>query len=406
MTVEKTSVGHVDAAAAPSSFMQRALALAIQARGHCHPNPMVGCVLVKDDEVVGEGWHQKAGGAHAEAHALTSAGCAAQGSTAYVTLEPCNHWGRTPPCTHALIEAGVKRVVIAQRDPNPIATGGVEVLRSAGIEVVLGDGGAEAALLNERWLTYMEKRRPFVHLKIAMSLDGKVATCNGESRWITGTAARGLVHQWRDSHEAVLVGANTVRQDNAALTARLNPQQLDGPFPIRQPIRVVIAGHRPLPPKAQLFQDGLAPTLIVTTDEHAHVHKPILASSTGTVELVSLPGVAGYPEPAALLAYLHRQEVVGLLIEGGPQTAASFLNAGLVDRLSLFIAPKLLGPNGLSAFRQTDVTDLQDAPALEEMQTRQVGADLYVTGRPVHRVSAYDTSPLERTTCLPESLKN
>jgi len=367
---------------------------------------MVGCVLVKDNEVVGEGWHQKAGGAHAEAHALASAGCAAQDATAYVTLEPCNHWGRTPPCTQALIDAGIKRVVIAQRDPNPIATGGVEMLRSAGVEVVLGDGGAEAALLNERWLTYMEKQRPFVHLKIAMSLDGKVATENGESRWITGTEARWLVHQWRDSHEAILVGANTVRQDNAALTVRLDSQQLNGPFPIRQPIRVVVAGHRPLPPTAQLFQDGLAPTLIVTTEENAHVHKPILASSTGTVELVRLPGVAGFPEPTALLAYLHQQAVVGLLIEGGPQTAASFLNAGLVDRLSVFISPKLLGPNGLSAFRQTDVTDLQDAPALEEMQSRQVGADLYVTGKPVHRITVCDTLRMEKTTCLPESLKN
>lgn len=405
-TVEKRLDEFVGQVEASSPLMQRALALAAQARGHCHPNPMVGCVLVKDGEVVGEGWHQRAGEAHAEAHALASAGEEARGSTAYVTLEPCNHWGRTPPCTQALIEAGVKRVVIAQRDPNPIAAGGVEVLRSAGVEVTVGDGGAAAALLNERWLTYVQQRRPFVHLKVAMSLDGKVATRNGESRWITGTEARRLVHQWRDSHEAILVGANTLRQDNPALTVRLDARQLDGPLPVRQPLRVVLAGRGPLPPQAPLFQDHLAPTLIVATEEYAHVHKPLLASSAGTVELVCLPGAAVYPELAALLAYLRQREVVGLLVEGGPQTAASFLDAGLVDRLSLFIAPKLLGPNGLSAFRQADVTNLQDAPALHEMQYRQVGDDLYVTGKPVHRTAQSDALQLEKTTCLPESSKN
>jgi diaminohydroxyphosphoribosylaminopyrimidine deaminase/5-amino-6-(5-phosphoribosylamino)uracil reductase len=387
----------------PSSFMQRALTLAAQARGHCHPNPMVGCVLVKNGVVVGEGWHQKAGSAHAEAHALASAGTEAAGSTAYVTLEPCNHWGRTPPCTLALIEAGVKRVVIAQRDPNPIAAGGVEALRSAGMEVSVGDGGAAAAQLNERWLTYVEQRRPFVHLKIAMSLDGKVATQNGESRWITGPEARHLVHQWRDSHEAILVGANTVRQDNAALTARLNAEQVDGPFPVRQPMRIVLAGHRPLPPDAQLFQDGLTTTLIVTTEEHVNLHKSLLKSPSRTVELVCLPSVDGYPDLATLLDYLHQREVVGLLVEGGPQTAASFFNAGLVDRLSLLIAPKLLGSNGISAFRQADVAHLHDAPILQEMHSHQVGADFYVTGKLHNNRSLPVELSLERTTCLPVS---
>jgi diaminohydroxyphosphoribosylaminopyrimidine deaminase / 5-amino-6-(5-phosphoribosylamino)uracil reductase len=388
----------------PSSPMQRALALAAQARGHCHPNPMVGCVLVKEGKIVGEGWHRQAGTAHAEAHALASAGAAARGSTAYVTLEPCNHWGRTPPCTRALIEAGVVKVVIAQRDPNPVARGGVEALRVAGVEVVVGDGATEASRLNERWLTYIQKRRPFVHVKIAMSLDGKIATQRGESRWITGPEARQLGHHWRDSHEAILVGANTLRVDDPALTARLEAESLAGSLPLRQPLRIVLAGQRPLLPDAQLFQDGLAATLVVTTEAYEKIHKPLLNVHRGEVELLSLPGVNGNPDPAALLDHLYERGVVGLLVEGGPDVVASFLNAGIVDRLSTFIAPKLIGPDGIPAFRQTNVLCLAEAPILQEMESRPVGADLYVTGKPCF--PHLETRNRETTLCLPVLLKN
>jgi diaminohydroxyphosphoribosylaminopyrimidine deaminase / 5-amino-6-(5-phosphoribosylamino)uracil reductase len=353
---------------------------------------------------VGEGWHRQAGTAHAEAHALASAGAAARGSTAYVTLEPCNHWGRTPPCAQALVDAGVERVVIALRDPNPVASGGVEALRAAGVEVVVGDGAAEASRLNERWLTYVQKGRPFVHLKIAMSLDAKIATQRGESRWITGPEARQLGHHWRDSHEAILVGANTLRVDDPALTARLDIERLEGPQPVRQPLRIVLAGQRPLPPDAQLFQDGMAATLVVTTETYEKIHRPLLNAQRGEVELLSLPGVNGYPDPAALLNHLYERGVVGLLVEGGPGVAAGFLDAGIVDRLSTFIAPKLIGPDGISAFRQTNVLCLAEAPILQEMESRPVGADLYVTGKP--RFPHLETRNMETTQCLPVLLKN
>ena len=364
-----------------SPFMQRALALAAQARGHCHPNPMVGCVIVQEGCIVGEGWHRQPGAAHAEVNALMVAKEAARGATAYVTLEPCNHWGRTPPCAQALIDAGVVKVVVALRDPNPLAVGGAETLRRAGIPVEIGDGADEAQRLNERWLTYVQQGRPFVHLKVAMSLDAKVATRSGESQWITGPAARRRGHHWRDSHEAILVGANTVRIDDPSLTCRLDPADVEGSLPIRHPLRVVLAGKRPLPSDARLFHDGAAPTLVITTEAHYAMQRSVLAAAGPRVEIVSVATYRSYPDPAAVLQCLYAREMVGVLIEGGPTAASAFLNAALVDRVSVFIAPKLLGPNGASAFRQADAAQLAQALVLKNMQCIPVGEDTLLTGR-------------------------
>ncbi|MCC9077945.1 bifunctional diaminohydroxyphosphoribosylaminopyrimidine deaminase/5-amino-6-(5-phosphoribosylamino)uracil reductase RibD [Litorilinea aerophila] len=368
------------------SPMGRALSLAALARGHCHPNPMVGCVLMQGDATVGEGWHRARGTAHAEAVALAAAGPAARGATAYVTLEPCNHWGHTPPCAQALIQAGVARVVVAMADPNPLARGGAATLRQAGIQVDVAHPDSQEARwarqLNERWLTFLQAKRPFVHLKVAMSLDARVATHTGASRWITGPAARRLGHAWRDSHEAILVGANTVRQDNPSLTCRLTPEELPGPLPIRQPLRVILAGERPLPATARVFQDG-GPTLVITGEAHYRRHRQALATVGPQVEVVAVASTraTGYPDPEAVLHCLHERDVVGLLVEGGPTVAATFLDAGLVDRISAFVAPILLGPQGLPAFAQADVADPAAAWRLTEVETRAVGRDILLSGR-------------------------
>jgi diaminohydroxyphosphoribosylaminopyrimidine deaminase/5-amino-6-(5-phosphoribosylamino)uracil reductase len=364
----------------PSPFMQRALDLAALARGHCHPNPMVGCVLVKNGQIVGEGWHRQAGTAHAEVHALHQAGRAARGATAYVTLEPCNHWGRTPPCAQALMEAGVAQVVIAMPDPNPVARGGAAALRQAGIDVILGDGARAAERLNERWLIFVQQRRPFVHAKIAMSLDARVATAAGESQWITGLAARRMGHGWRDGHEAILVGANTLRRDDPSLTCRLDADALDGPLPVRQPLRVVLAGAHPLPTAAKLFHDGAAPTLVIAPDPFYRQHKETVPAAAH-IELVGVQAHGNHADPVAVLRCLQERDVVGLLLEGGPTVVAAFLDAELVDRVSAFIAPKLLGPNGAPAFRQADAAQLSAALSLDMVERQTVGADTLLTGR-------------------------
>lgn len=361
--------------------MQRALGLAALARGHCHPNPMVGCVIVKDDAIVGEGWHQRAGTAHAEVHALRQAGDAAHGATAYVTLAPCNHWGRTPPCANALIAAGVAKVVIAMPDPTPVAHGGVAALRRAGIDVVVGDGAREAERLNERWLTFVRQGRPFVHAKVAMSLDARVATAAGESRWITGPAARRMGHRWRDSHEAILVGATTLRRDDPRLTCRLDADGLDGPLPVHQPLRVVLAGTHPLSAGAQLFHDSAAPTLVMAPDPLYQRHKETLSDAGDHVEIIGVAAHGEYTDPAAVLYRLAERAVVGLLLEGGPTVTAGFFDAGLVDRISAFIAPKLLGPNGTPAFRHADAASLSDALFLHDVERLAVGEDTLLTGR-------------------------
>jgi diaminohydroxyphosphoribosylaminopyrimidine deaminase/5-amino-6-(5-phosphoribosylamino)uracil reductase len=374
----------------PSPFMQRALDLAAYARGHCHPNPMVGCVIVKEGvkegQIVGEGWHRRVGTPHAEVYALQQAGEAARGATVYVTLEPCNHWGCTPPCTNALINAGVAQVVIAMRDPNPLAQGGINALRQAGIAVVVGDGAEESRRLNERWLAYLRQQRPFVHAKLAMSLDARVATSSGESQWITGADARNLGHQWRDSHEALLVGANTLRTDNPSLTCRLPSTDLQGPLPVRQPLRVVLAGAQPLPADSKLFQDEAAPTLVIAADPYYRQHKAALAMQGKHVEIIGVLARRGYPDPAGILQCLYQRKVVGLLLEGGPTVVAAFLDAGLVDRISTFVAPMLLGPSGIPAFRHADTAHLDQALTLDITERIAVGKDTLLSGRVRQRV--------------------
>lgn len=305
------------------------------------PNPYVGCVIVRDGEVVGEGYHHYTGDLHAEANALRQAGEAARGATAYVTLEPCNHFGRQPPCSEALIRAGVARVVVACADPNPKAMGGLAKVAAAGIATQIGFLEEEAAAVNQQFLFAVRHRRPRVVLKAACSLDGRIALPSGESQWITGEAARREGHRLRVACGAVLVGRRTVELDDPQLTARI-------PGVVNQPLRIVLDPQRKLKGTERVFDDS-APT--------RHV--------TGAIDL------------PALLSDLYESGVKGLLVEGGAVTAGSFLRAGLVDRLELFMAPKLLG-DGPSWLHGLELGALGDAPMARIRETRRVGSDLWI----------------------------
>lgn len=316
-------------------------AIAISRRGMPAPNPHVGCVIVRDGRVVGEGYHHYAGGLHAEANALRAAGELARGATAYVTLEPCNHFGRQPPCSAALIAAGVKRVVAACPDPNPVAAGGLERVAAAGIETEIGFLQEEAAAANPQFLFAVRHRRPWVVLKAAASLDGRIALPSGESQWITGEAARREGHRLRVASGAVLVGRRTVELDDPQLTARI-------PGIVNQPLRVVLDPHSKLKGTERVFDDS-APT--------RHV--------TGSIDLPTL------------LSELYEGGVKGLLIEGGAVTAGTFVRAGLVDRLELFLAPKLLG-DGPTWLHGLELASLVEAPQARIRETRRVGSDIWI----------------------------
>jgi diaminohydroxyphosphoribosylaminopyrimidine deaminase/5-amino-6-(5-phosphoribosylamino)uracil reductase len=309
------------------SFLERALELAERGRGTTQPNPVVGAVLVRDGEVVGEGWHERKGEAHAEVNALGAAGDRARGSTLYVTLEPCAHVGSTPPCARALIDAGVAKVVVGTRDPSPDAAGGLERLREAGVETELADGelGFQARQQNEAWLTWVTKRRPFVTYKAAVTLDGRL-TLPG-SRWISGEESRRFVHELRAASDAVAVGMGTARADRPALTAR-------DVGAVRQPRRLVF-GTGPLP------------------------------------EGVDLELLSGPLEEE--LGRLAEEGVQSLLLEGGPTLATAFIDAGLIDKLLVFVAPKLAGS------APTLLGELDETVELRRFDTRRVGQDILLT---------------------------
>ena len=332
--------------------MKRAIQLA--RRGFPAPNPHVGCVIAHGDTIVGEGYHHFAGGHHAEVEALLQAGERAQGATAYVTLEPCNHHGRTPPCSEALVKAGVVRVLVANRDPNPKAVGGVQRLLEAGIVVEVGLLATEAQAANDQFLTAMRLKRPVVVLKAGMSLDGRIALPSGESKWITGAEARKQAHRLRAECGAVLVGRRTVEVDDPSLTARI-------PGVKNQPLRIVLDPGNKLGTHWKVF-DAAAPTLHVTDR---------------TLGLVSTP--AGF-DLLELSEALFNQGVTGLLVEGGGHTIAQFLKAGLVDRIELFVAPKVLG-NGPAWVQGLELEGLAFAPHFEVARLKKLKADVQISLR-------------------------
>jgi diaminohydroxyphosphoribosylaminopyrimidine deaminase / 5-amino-6-(5-phosphoribosylamino)uracil reductase len=339
--------------------MSRAIALAARGLGTTSPNPIVGCVILDPTgAVVGEGFHAYAGGPHAEIVALAQAGARARGATVAVTLEPCDHTGRTGPCTRALIDAGVSRVVVAVPDPNPVAAGGSHTLREAGVEVVTGVRRAEAEAGNIAWLTSVRRGWPYVIWKYAATLDGRSAAADGTSMWITSEAARMDVHALRGTVDAVIVGVGTVLADDPRLTAR---NLRDGTLAIRQPLRVVVDSAGRTPAEARV-RDGAAPTWIATADE-------VGSGPQGRVDL------------HALIAALHRRGVRGALLEGGPTLAGAFLAAGLIDKIIGYVAPKLLGA-GPAALADAGVPTIAEAIELEFADITRVGPDLRFTAFP------------------------
>ncbi|MGA4843185.1 bifunctional diaminohydroxyphosphoribosylaminopyrimidine deaminase/5-amino-6-(5-phosphoribosylamino)uracil reductase RibD [Streptomyces sp. G45] len=346
--------------------MRHAIALAARALGSTSPNPVVGCVILDAaGETVGEGHHQRAGGPHAEVHALRAAGDKARGATAVVTLEPCNHTGRTGPCAQALLDAGIARVVYAVGDPNPQATGGAATLRAAGVDVEAGLLEAEAAAGNAAWLTAVRTGRPHVTWKYAATLDGRTAAADGTSRWITSAEARADVHRLRAECDAVVVGSGTQRADDPHLAVR-------GPLAdagVRQPLRVVVdTDGTAVRPGARVLDDA-APTLVAVAED---------AQAPAGAEAVRLPRADRGLDITALLAALYARGVRSVLLEGGPTLAGAFVAAGAVDRVVGYLAPALLGA-GPAALTGGGITTVTDALRLDMSEAVRVGPDLRIT---------------------------
>jgi len=358
------------------AHMARALALAERGLATAHPNPRVGCVLVRDGAVIGEGFHERAGEAHAEVRALAAAGDA-RGATAYVTLEPCCHQGRTPPCTDALLAAGVAEVVAAMVDPNPKVAGqGLAALERAGVRVRHGLMQAQAHALNPGFIKRMRHGRPFVRVKVAQSLDGRGALASGEARWITGAEARADVQRLRARSDAIVTGIGTVLADDPRLDVR---GEAAAPLP-RQPLRVVLDAGLRLPADARILA---APgrTLVLTAARDAH-HAAELTEAHAEVRTV--PTTApGRLDLEAVLDLLGAREVNEVLVEAGPTLSGAFLAAGLADEVVLYLAPTLLGDTARPAFALPPLPSLAAKPALEVLDLRAVGRDWRLTARPM-----------------------
>lgn len=361
-------------------FMAQAIRLARRGVYSTHPNPNVGCVIVQDGRVVGSGWHRQAGGPHAEVFALREAGEGARGADVYLTLEPCSHHGRTPPCADALIEAGVKRVLVAMQDPNPKVSGrGLERLRAAGILVETGLLASQAEALNPGFISRMQHGRPRLTLKLASSLDGRTAMASGESRWITSEAARRDVQYLRARSSAIITGIDTVLADDPSMNVRLEADQLQGVEPLRQPLRVVLDSLLRMPEAARML--SLPGGTLIVTNRQDQARRQALEQAGA--EVISTAAAGGRPEPQAVLQLLADRECNDVLLECGPTLAGSFLRAGLVDEFIFYLAPHLMGDAARGLFRLPGLEQMQDRIGLRWQDIRQVGEDLRITARPV-----------------------
>jgi diaminohydroxyphosphoribosylaminopyrimidine deaminase/5-amino-6-(5-phosphoribosylamino)uracil reductase len=355
-------------------YMHMALRLAAKAKGRTSPNPMVGAVVVKDGKVISRGYHRKAGEPHAEAIALKKAGRTARGATLYVTLEPCSHTKkRTPPCTPLVIQSGVKRVVVGMVDPNPhVSGGGIKAIETAGIEVVTGVLEAEARKLNEAFIKHVTKKLPFVTLKIAQTLDGKIATSSGESRWITGEKARQAGHRLRDECDAILVGINTVLKDNPSLTTRI-PKG-------RDPVRVVVDSSLRIPFDAKILTQKSNARTIVATLQGAPKNKIKKIQDAGA-QALTVKGAHGRVDLRDLMKKLGKQDIMSVVIEGGAEINAAALKGGLVDKVVMFLAPLLMtGTNSLCSIGGSSPAKLRQALKLRNVSAKFIGEDLMVEG--------------------------
>ncbi len=357
-------------------FMARAVRLAKRGLYTTDPNPRVGCVLVKDGVVVGEGFHQRAGEPHAERNALAAAGSEAKGATAYVTLEPCSHHGRTPPCSDGLIEAGVSRVVTAMLDPNPLVAGeGKRQLEQAGIEVEVGLLESEARALNPGFIKRQLQGVPYVRCKLAMSLDGRTAMASGESKWITGAESRRDVHRLRARSSAIITGIETVLADDPSMNARL-----DDDVEVRQPLRVVLDSRLRMPPDAKML--SLSGETMVICCSDADADKQSLLEQGGA-EVVRLDGCAEKIDLNGVLQLLAEREVNEVLVETGAVLAGAYVSQGLVDELVIYLAPHLMGVGARGLLDLPGLDSMEDRVDLDIVDIRQIGKDLRITARPV-----------------------
>lgn len=355
-------------------FMRRALSLAAKGRGWTSPNPMVGAVVVRDGCIVSEGYHARSGAPHAEVTALENAAGAASDADLYVTLEPCCHYGRTPPCTDRIIQAGIRRVVIPTLDPNPLVSGrGVQTLRASGITVETGLLSEEAARLNEAFAKFIKSHIPFVILKAAISLDGKIATRSGDARWISGERSREHVHALRNQVDAVIVGIGTVRRDNPRLTTRLPEGGCD-------PIRVIVNGLGPLPLDAQVFQAGAASRTWVAVSADAPTERIKTLERRG-VTVLEAGGSHGRICLEHLLKRLGERKITNVMVEGGEGIFTSAIEEGIVDKFLLFVAPMLVGGRTApSLFGGAGIEEIGQAFRLNRLRIERLGEDLLIEG--------------------------
>lgn len=359
-------------------YMQKAIDLAKKAEGYTSPNPLVGAVVVKNNDIVGEGYHQYAGGPHAEVYALDEAGEKAKGATLYVNLEPCSHYGKTPPCSLKVIQSGVDRVVVGMKDPNPKVAGrGLDRLRKEGIDVEVGVLAEKAQELNEVFIKYITSEYPFIYLKSAQTLDGYIATKTGDSKWITNEKARKKGHELRNKVDAILVGSGTVLSDNPRLTTRL--PEGEG----KDSIRVLLDPQLKVPLEARIFNpDSKAKTLIIISNKiEKNKKKPY--RDLDKVELIELPLDKNKNIPLSLLLKtLHEREITSILVEGGGKINHSFLKAGLVDKIYTFIAPRILGGNdGISVYNGTGPESMKNIKELKNVQYKTLGDNILVIGK-------------------------
>ena len=368
-------------------FMNEALKIAKYGIGRTSPNPMVGSIIVKDNRIVGQGWHRKSGTPHAEIHALNQAGDLAKNSTIYVTLEPCCHYGRTGPCSEAIVKSGIKRAVVAMKDPNPLVAGkGIEQLRNAGIEVTVGVLEDEAIKLNEVFIKWITTGFPFVTLKTAMSLDGKIASYTGHSKWITNDASRNFVHKLRDCHDVILVGIGTVLADDPSLTTRLSEKNLNA-YQGKSPVRVIVDSKAKTPLTATVLNDNCAKTIIAVSSSEAEPEKINALKEKGAEVLIinndEQNGGILLPE---LLKKLGELKYTSIFVEGGATINASFLKCDLVDRVYWFIAPKIIGgENAKGPIGGTGVDTVDQAVKLKDIEITQIDEDILVSANIVKR---------------------
>lgn len=359
-----------------SYYMKKALRLAVKGKGRTSPNPIVGAVLINDDKMVGKGYHKKAGLPHAEIEAIRSAGEKTNGSRLYVNLEPCSHYGKSGPCAEAIIESGINEVIIGMKDPNPLVAGkGIRKLKKAGINVIQGIMEKDCRKINEPFIKYITTKLPYITMKVASSLDGKISTITGESRWITGDQARNHVHKIRDEVDAIIVGINTVLRDNPMLTTRLKTKK-----DLMNPIRIILDSRLKIPLTAKSIQLKNGQKTIIATTTKAPLRKVKILEKMGIVVL-TIKEKETKVDMNELMKKLGKMEISNIMIEGGAEVNASALQSGIVDKVIFFIAPIIIGgANATSSIMGNGIRFLKDAIPIKETRIKKIGHDFMLEG--------------------------